>query len=85
MFEEYRKDILREFTVKEDICTSFLNEKKILMGELEMAKLIIGDKDLCENAQKRYKEVINASNKEKLLNDGTQLHDLIDAYWNKKE
>ncbi len=47
MFEDYRKDILREFTIKEDICTSVLNEKKILMGELEMAKLIIGDKDLC--------------------------------------
>ena len=41
------------------------------MGELEMAKLIIGDKDLCHMAQLRYLEVMNVNNKEKLLNDGT--------------
>ena len=27
MFEEYRKDILREFALKEEICNSVLNEK----------------------------------------------------------
>lgn len=46
MFDDYRKDILREFTVKEEICKKLIYEKEQLLKEISMAKYILSEKEL---------------------------------------
>ena len=43
MFDDYLKDILREFAIKEQIATTFMDEKERLIDEISMAKQILGE------------------------------------------
>ena len=85
MFEEYRTDILREFGIQENIVKSLTAEKEQLQTEIEMAKFVICEKELCEVAQLKYKETIDLINKDKFLQQGGVIQDYIDKYWQKKE
>ena len=67
MFEEYKVDILKEFDLKEKLTLRLQADKKVMATEVEMAKMVICEKELCEVAQKNYKETIDVINKEKFL------------------
>lgn len=80
MFEEYRSDILREFNLQERIAKKLTEDKERLICEIDMAKLIICEKNLCEMAQKHYKDSIEVVNKDKLLTLGGVVQDLVEKY-----
>lgn len=66
-FEEFRKDMNREFDIQESISKKLQYEKDQLMKEIEIAKMILSNKELSQVANQRFKECIDNLNKEKIL------------------
>ena len=76
-FEEYKRDIERECDLKEDIIKRLNFDKEQLMMELDLAKLIICERELVQAVQAHYKETIDNFNRNKFLQGSGFIHDLI--------
>ena len=67
MFDDYKKDITREFGLKEQISQRLALEKEQILKEIDIAKMILSDKNLCQVAHQRFKDTIDTVHREKLL------------------
>ena len=77
-FEDHKKDIQREFDLQEAISKKLGLEKDQLLKEIEIAKMILSNKELSLVANQRFKECIDIVNKEKLLQKDGAIKDLIE-------
>ena len=76
-----KEDTKKDIELKDKIVIAEKRERKNLVDELTLAKLIISDPVLVDAAKRRFKQTIETVKDEKVLKDGCLINELLDDYW----